>query len=119
MRRPVVSGKAGLIVLAAAAIPVAIAQFKPAAKKLGEKMVEWGEKLQRDAQEAKPASNGDMKTSRSSHEQHASPTGKEEVKAQQATKDAGTVKPPARKKTIKKTEPTTKPGKTNPKDAGR
>jgi len=51
IRGPIPPGKAGLIMLAAAAIPVAIAAFKPLARALGKGLVSAGEALKDAAKE--------------------------------------------------------------------
>ncbi len=112
-------GKGGLLILAVAALPIALRKFKPAAKRVGEKMVEWGEKLQRDTEKnSNSSSNVDMESSKASeHIKSSSPTGKEEVKEQVASRQARTAKPPVTKSAkVDKAEPKAKPGKaTNPK----
>jgi hypothetical protein len=53
--RPIIPpGRAGLLVLAAATVPIVISRCKPLAKRVGEKMVEWGEKLQKEARKPDP-----------------------------------------------------------------
>ena len=104
--------------MAVAAIPVALTRFKPAAKKIGEKMVEWGEKLQREAERANsanstaPSSKAGMKDPTVEETlKSASPAGKEEVKEQAGAQQAGSPKPPAKKKS--------QPAKPKPAPSGR
>ncbi|MCB8933544.1 MAG: hypothetical protein M9921_14820 [Fimbriimonadaceae bacterium] len=53
MRRGVIPpGKAGLLVLAAAMVPIVLGKAKPWAKKFGQGLVKLGEKLQEGAEEA-------------------------------------------------------------------
>ncbi|HRI45104.1 MAG TPA: hypothetical protein PLL78_07950 [Fimbriimonadaceae bacterium] len=56
MSRGPIPGRAGLIVLAAAAVPIVISAAKPLAKAIGRGLSKIGEKLQEAADEAKPKS---------------------------------------------------------------
>jgi hypothetical protein len=117
-------------VLAFAAVPLIISSCKPVAKKVGEKLVEWGEKLRKDSEEveappvvAEPSSNATVKEDVSAQTvKTASPTGKDEVKAQVASKTAKAKAPPKAAKPAaakKKAAPKAKPGTaTNPKKSG-
>ena len=87
--RPLIpGGRGGLLVLAVAAVPIVLNRCKPFAKKVGEKMVEWGEKIKKDADRPETtvsedtSSNADMRTTPTQEEtlKSASPAGKEEVK---------------------------------------
>ena len=122
--RPIIPpGKAGVLVLAAATVPLLISRCKPFAKKMGEKMVEWGEKLQKEAlkpepPKAEPPSNVEVKPTAEESVKSASPTGKEEVKAATAASTAKRAAPKAKVKTptVKKAGAKAKPGTaTNPK----
>lgn len=118
--RPIIpGGRAGLLMLAAASIPLVLSKCKPAAKWLGEKMVEWGEQLRKDAEspESKPpssketikkASDGDLLKS-------ASPATKEEVKEEIAAAATKKPAPPKPKSATKKPTPTKAGTATNPK----
>lgn len=117
-------GRGGLLVLAAAAVPLVLSRCKPLAKKVGEKMVQWGEKIQKDADRPdsttveETSSNADVKaTTEEETLKSASPTGKEEVKEQIAAETAKKKAPPKPKAaTAKKATPKAKPGaSTNPK----
>ncbi len=116
-------GRGGLLVLAAAAVPLVLSRCKPLAKKVGEKMVQWGEKIQKDADRPdsttveETSSNADVNTSAEETLQSASPTGKEEVKEQIAAETAKKKTPPKPKAaTVKKAAPKAKPGASpNPK----
>lgn len=48
--RPIPSGTTGLIVLAVAAVPLVLSRCKPLAKRVGEKLVSWGEELKKEAE---------------------------------------------------------------------
>ncbi|MCC7229537.1 MAG: hypothetical protein IT203_04020 [Fimbriimonadaceae bacterium] len=51
--RPIVPpGKAGLLLIAVATVPLILGRCKPFAKRVGSKLVEWGEKLQKEDKEA-------------------------------------------------------------------
>jgi hypothetical protein len=111
MRRPFVPvGRSGLLVLGFAAASLAIAQCKPLAKKVGEKLVQWGESMKREAEETEPttseetASKTEVKNAATTEEtvKSASPAGKEEVKAQTAAQTAPKKTPPKPKATAKK-----------------
>lgn len=56
MSRGPIPGRAGLIVLAAAAVPIVISAAKPLAKAIGRGLSKIGEKLQAAAEEADPKS---------------------------------------------------------------
>jgi hypothetical protein len=122
--RPIIPpGKAGVLVLAAATVPLLLSRCKPFAKKVGEKMVEWGEKLQKEVEKpeppkAEPPSNVEVKPTAEETIKSASPTGKEEVKATSAAATAKKAAPEAKVKspTPKKANTKAKPGAaTNPK----
>lgn len=122
--RPVISlGRSGLLVLAAAAVPLVLSTCKPAAKWVGEKLVEWGEKLKKESESAEPAaesSKSDMKKADEKLLRGASPAGKEEIKegiAAKATKQTSPPKPkaPVKKATSTRAGTSTNPKKTSPK----
>lgn len=125
--RPLIpGGRGGLLVLAVAAVPIVLNRCKPFAKRVGEKMVEWGEKIKKDADRPETtvveetSSNADMRTTPTQEEtlKSASPTGKEEVTEQiaaAATKKKSPPKPKAAT-TTKKAPAKAKAGTdTNPK----
>jgi hypothetical protein len=116
-------------VLAFAAVPLIISSCKPVAKKIGEKLAEWGEKLKKENEEVpappvqeEQSSNATVKEKDVSAEtvKTASPPGKEEVKEQVASQQAKTKAPPKAKPAAKKkAAPKAKPGTaTNPKKSG-
>ena len=121
--RPIIpGGKAGLLVLAAATVPLLISVCKPAAKRIGEQMMEWGEKLKKDAEKveepaaAKSSSKADMKATPAEETlKAASPAGKEEVKAQVASTAAKKKAPPKPKAATPKTAKPKAGVTTNPK----
>jgi hypothetical protein len=124
MRPLIPIGRGGLLVLAVAAIPLVISKCKPVAKQVGDKLVEWGEKLKKDAdrtdttEASSTSSKADMQEPTVEETlKSASPAGKEEVKTQSAAKNAGAKAPPkAKPAATKKTAPKAKPGAaTNPK----
>ncbi|MBC8064354.1 MAG: hypothetical protein H7Y17_05955, partial [Chlorobia bacterium] len=94
--RPLIpGGRGGLLVLAIAAVPIVLNRCKPFAKKVGEKMVEWGEKIKKDADRTEsPATNetsskSDMKKSAQDETlKSSSPAGKDEVTEQVAAATA-------------------------------
>lgn len=95
-------GRTGLFVLAAASVPIVLSRCKPLAKKLGEKMVEWGERIKKEADgpasttTVETSSKADMGTTPTQDEtlKAASPAGKEEVKEQIAAQTAKKKSPP-------------------------
>lgn len=116
--RPLIpGGQGGLLLLAVAAVPIVLNRCKPLAKKVGEKMVEWGEKIQNEANrpnssvDSEKSSNADMNKSTPNETlEAASPAGKEEVKEQiaaQTVKKKSPPKPKAATETKKKVEPKT------------
>lgn len=125
--RPLIpGGRGGLLVLALAAVPIVLNRCKPFAKKVGEKMVEWGEKIKKDADRPETtvvgdsSSKSDMKTSTQDETlKSSSPAGKEEVKEQVAAATAPKKTPPKPKaaaSTAKKPAAKPKAGTTtNPK----
>lgn len=124
MRPLIPLGRGGLLVLAVAAIPILISKCKPVAKQVGEKLKEWGDKLEKEADRTPPtepaqaSSNADMQEPTVDETiKSASPAGKEEVKVQAAAKTAKAKAPPKPKTTtVKKAAPKAKPGtNTNPK----
>lgn len=122
--RGIPPGRGGLIILAAACVPIVIKKFKPIVRFVGKKLTEVGDKVQRIAEEVdaydkkkaeeaakkvaepKPADIPETKT--------ASPTGQEEVKAQKASAQTKTAKPP---KPAAKKAAAPKTGKEPPKAA--
>lgn len=125
--RPLIpGGRGGLLVLAVAAVPIVLNRCKPFAKKVSEKMVEWGEKIKKDADRPettvaeKTSSNADMRTAPTQEEtlKSASPTGKEEV-AEQIAAAATKKKSPPKPKPATGTKTTAEKPKagteTNPK----
>ena len=114
-------GKAGLILIFALATPIVLATCRPLTRRIGEEMKKIGEKLQEFADEGtdKPdaAPKADMKADRQTA---ASPAGKAEVEAAEATGikgNATTEKPPGRAK--RTAEVKTKPDQpVNPKRTG-
>ena len=127
--RPIVpGGRAGLLLLAAAAVPIVLSRSKSLSRKLGDKLVEWGEQLRREADrmessaQAPKSSNPVVKeAAHSETHESASPTGKEEVKEQIASKTAQRKAPPkaqaSQKKPVEPKDPTIP--KTNPKSPGK
>lgn len=123
--RPLIpGGRGGLLLLAAAAVPLVLSRCKPLAKKVGEKMVQWGEKIRKEADRPdsataeKASSNSDVETpTKDETLESSSPTGKEEVKEQIASETAKKKTPPKTKAAApKKPAPKAKPGEsTNPK----
>ena len=123
--RPLIpGGRTGLFVLAAAAVPIVLSRCKPFAKKLGAKMVEWGERINKEADRPdsatseKTSSNPDVETpTKDETLDSASPAGKEEVKEQIAAETVKKKAPPKPKAgTPKKSVPKSKPGESpNPK----
>lgn len=111
-------GRTGLLVLAAASVPLLLSKVKPAAKWVGEKMVEWGEQLKKEAESPGPvkeSSNGDMRKSDEKILRSASPATKEEIKEDIAAKASKKASPPAPKAAVKKPTSTKAGTATNPK----
>lgn len=117
--RPIVPvGRAALLTLAAASLPLLLSKCKPAAKWLGEKMVEWGEQLKKDAESPEPAkesSKADMQKADEQTLKSASPATKEEVKGAVAAKASQQAAPPKPKAATKKQAPKKAGATTNPK----
>ena len=104
--------------LAAAAIPLVLSKYKPAAKWVGDKLVEWGEQLKKEGESPAPApqsSNDDMKKSDEKFLKSASPATKEEIKEDIAAKASKKAAPPKPKAAAKKQTSTKAGTATNPK----
>lgn len=105
MPRHVPPGKAGLIIVAASAAAIALSRCKPFAAKVGKKMAEWGEELQKHAAaEEKPAEA----TATAEPAAKAEPEVKEEKPADKATAPKKTTAKP-KAATAKKPSATKKP----------
>lgn len=66
-RGPIVPGKAGLIMLAAAAVPILVTAFKPLAKAVGKGLIAAGEALKQAADEPeKPVEKAEPKAQKES-----------------------------------------------------
>jgi hypothetical protein len=111
-------GRSGLLVLAAAAVPLVLSKCKPAAKWVGEKMVEWGEQLRKEGEAPETAADSskvDMKKSDETILRSASPATKEEIKEDIAAKASKKAAPPKPKVAAKKQTSTKAGTQTNPK----
>jgi hypothetical protein len=121
--RPIIPiGPAGLLVLAVAAVPILVSRSKPTARKIGKKLIEWGEGLLKEADgpsspsDKKVASEEGMKHDRKDLLSSASPAAKEEIKEVIATHQAHSDSPPKAKTAAKKSPAKPKAGATtNPK----
>ncbi len=114
-----------MLILAFAAVPIVLSRCKPLAKQVGQKLVQWGESLQKDAEkmdsptEGKPSSNSNMKESRQDETlKSSSPAGKGEISEQIAADVAPKAVPSKPKATTASKKPASKPKAgtiTNPK----
>lgn len=103
--RPIVPpGKAGLFVIAVATVPLILSKCKPFAKRVGSKLVEWGEKLQKEETETTMP-----EAAKAPANTNVSETKEEAVKTSTSAPVEDMNKPPAPKTAAKKSAPKAKP----------